>query len=158
MMKIYLITVGKTDVGFVKDGISIYESRLKHYIQFERIELPDIKNSSSMKPEQTKILEGESILRKVGKNDTMILLDERGEMLSSVELAKYLEQKQVAGVRNIWFVVGGAFGFSEEVYNRADGKISLSKMTFPHQLIRVIFLEQLYRAFTIIRGEKYHHS
>ena len=157
-MKIYLITVGKTDVAFVKDGISVYESRLKHYTQFERIELPDIKNSSSMKPEQMKILEGESILRRVGENDTMILLDERGDTLSSTELAKYLEQKQVAGVRNIWFVIGGAFGFSEEVYNRANGKISLSKMTFPHQLIRVIFLEQLYRVFTIIRGEKYHHS
>lgn len=156
-MKIYLMTVGKTDTPFVREGMGVYESRLKHYVQFERIELPDIKNSSSLKQEQIKTLEGEMILKQVDRGDTLILLDESGETLSSVELAKFLEMKQIAGVKSLKFVIGGAFGFSEEVYKRATGMISLSRMTFPHQLVRVIFLEQLYRAFTIIRGEKYHH-
>lgn len=157
IMKIYLMTVGKTDVRFVMDGISIYENRLKHYVQFERVELPEIRNTSSLKAEQIKVLEGEMILKRIGKGDVIILLDESGQTYSSMEMAKYLEQKQIAGTKSLWFIIGGAFGFSDEVYRRADGMISLSRMTFPHQLVRVIFLEQLYRAFTIIRGEKYHH-
>ena len=157
-MKITLLTVGKTDKDWVKKGLDIYVSRLKHYISFNIIEIPELKNVSALTTAQIKQKEGELILKNVRSADELILLDERGSMLSSVEMAKKLQDKITYSGRDIVFVIGGAYGFSDDVYDRADSKISLSKMTFSHQMVRVIFVEQLYRSFTIIKGEPYHHE
>ena len=157
-MKITLLTVGKTDKDWVKKGLDIYVSRLKHYISFNITEIPELKNVSALTTAQIKQKEGEFILKNVRSADELILLDERGSMLSSVEMAKKLQDKITYSGRDIVFVIGGAYGFSDDVYDRADSKISLSKMTFSHQMVRVIFVEQLYRSFTIIKGEPYHHE
>ena len=157
-MKITLLTVGKTDKDWVKQGLDIYVSRLKHYIPFVMTEIPELKNVSSLSTEQIKAKEGELILKNVKPNDDVILLDERGKQYTSVELAKVLQDKISYIGKDITFVIGGAYGFSQEVYNRANSKISLSKMTFSHQMVRAIVAEQIYRAFTIIRGEPYHHE
>ena len=157
-MKITLVTVGKTDKDWVKKGLDIYVSRLKHYISFNITEIPELKNVSALTTAQIKQKEGELILKNVRSADELILLDERGSMLSSVEMAKKLQDKITYSGRDIVFVIGGAYGFSDDVYDRADSKISLSKMTFSHQMVRVIFVEQLYRSFTIIKGEPYHHE
>lgn len=157
-MKISLITVGKTDIAWVRQGLDMYVSRLKHYAPFEVIEIPELKNVSALTKEQIKSKEGELVMKYVKPADDLILLDEHGKELRSIEFAKYLEDKMISSGRDIVFVIGGAYGFSPEVYERAGGKISLSKMTFSHQIVRTIFAEQLYRAFTIIRGEPYHHE
>ena len=157
-MKITLLTVGKTDKEWVRKGLEIYTSRLRHYIPFSIAEIPELKNVSSLSRDQIKEKEGSLILAAVKDSDEMILLDERGKEMSSVELAAALEKKLSAGGRGIVFVIGGAYGFSGTVYARANAKISLSKMTFSHQMVRVIFAEQLYRAFTRIKGEPYHHE
>ena len=157
-MKITLLTVGKTDKDWVKQGLDIYVSRLKHYIPFVMTEIPELKNVSSLSTEQIKTKEGELILKNVKPNDDVILLDERGKQYTSVELAKLLQDKISYIGKDITFVIGGAYGFSQEVYSRANSKISLSKMTFSHQMVRAIVAEQIYRAFTIIRGEPYHHE
>ena len=156
-MKITLLTVGKTDKDWVKQGMDIYISRLKHYIPFSVIEIPELKNVSALTKEQIKTREGELILKNIKPNDEVILLDERGDFFTSEDWARHLEKKIVYTGKDIVFVIGGAYGFSKEVYKRANGMLSLSKMTFSHQIIRVIFLEQLYRAFTIMKGEPYHH-
>jgi 23S rRNA (pseudouridine1915-N3)-methyltransferase len=157
-MKITLLTVGKTDKDWVKQGLDIYVSRLKHYIPFVMTEIPELKNVSALSTEQIKTKEGELILKNVKPNDDVILLDERGKQYTSVELAKVLQDKISYIGKDITFVIGGAYGFSQEVYSRANSKISLSKMTFSHQMVRAIVAEQIYRAFTIIRGEPYHHE
>jgi len=157
-MRITLLTVGKTDVEWVREGLNLYSSRLGHYIPFSIIEIPELKNVSSLSNEQIKDKEGEAILKVLHASDFVILLDERGKEYRSLEFAKYLEGMMSRSGRDIVFVVGGAYGFSEEVYSRADSKMSLSKMTFSHQMVRTIFAEQLYRAFTIIKGEPYHHE
>lgn len=157
-MKITLLTVGKTDRAWVKDGLDIYLSRLKYYIPFSIIEIPELKNASSLSVEEIKIREGELILKKLQASDDVILLDERGKEYTSIKLAEALSKKMNLSGKDIVFIIGGAYGFSEPVYKRANSKIALSKMTFSHQMVRVIFLEQLYRAFTIIRGEPYHHE
>ena len=157
-MKITLLTVGKTDKDWVKQGLDIYVSRLKHYIPFVMTEIPELKNVSSLSTEQIKTKEGELILKNVKPNDDVILLDERGKQYTSVELAQVLQDKISYIGKDITFVIGGAYGFSQEVYSRANSKISLSKMTFSHQMVRAIVAEQIYRAFTIIRGEPYHHE
>ena len=157
-MKISLITVGKTDIAWVRQGLDMYVSRLKHYAPFEVIEIPELKNVSALSKEQIKSKEGELVLKYLKPADDLILLDEHGKELRSIEFAKYLEDKMISSGRDIVFVIGGAYGFSPEVYERANGKISLSKMTFSHQIVRTIFAEQLYRAFTIIKGEPYHHE
>ena len=157
-MKITLLTVGKTDKDWVKQGLDIYVSRLKHYIPFVMTEIPELKNVSALSTEQIKTKEGELILKNVKLNDDVILLDERGKQYTSVELAKVLQDKISYIGKDITFVIGGAYGFSQEVYSRANSKISLSKMTFSHQMVRAIVAEQIYRAFTIIRGEPYHHE
>lgn len=157
-MKITLLTVGKTDKGWVKDGLDIYASRLKHYIPFSIIEIPELKNVSALSKDQIKIREGELILRNVRPADDLILLDERGKEHSSVEFAKVIQDKISYAGKDIVYVIGGAYGFSDAVYRRADSKISLSRMTFSHQMVRAIFVEQLYRAFTIMKGEPYHHE
>ena len=157
-MKITLLTVGKTDKDWVRKGLEIYSSRLGHYIPFTINEIPELKNVSALSREQIKEKEGALILAAVKDSDDVILLDERGKEMPSVEWAAMLEGRLARGGKGIVFVIGGAYGFSGAVYARANAKISLSKMTFSHQMVRVIFLEQLYRAFTIMRGEPYHHE
>ena len=157
-MKIRLMTVGKTDSGWVREGLETYASRISRYAPFSIAEIPELKNASSLSRAQVKEKEGELILGKVTPRDTVILLDEKGKERSSVEFAKEIERLMGGSGGNLVFVIGGAYGFSEPVYARSDGKLSLSRMTFPHQMVRVVFAEQLYRAFTIIRGEPYHHE
>ncbi|MBQ7194627.1 MAG: 23S rRNA (pseudouridine(1915)-N(3))-methyltransferase RlmH [Bacteroidales bacterium] len=156
-MKITLLTVGRTDVKWVREGLDLYVSRLKHYIPFELVEIPELKNASALREEQIKEKEGQLILEKLKPSAEVILMDEHGKEFRSVEFASFLEKKMAAG-RDLVFVIGGAYGFSEAVYARADSRISLSRMTFSHQMVRTIFAEQLYRAFTILRGEPYHHE
>ena len=157
-MKITLLTVGKTDKDWVKQGIDIYASRMKHYFPFSIVEIPELKNASSLSQEQIKTKEGELILKNVKPTDDMILLDERGREFSSMEFAKALQDKISYTGKDIVFVIGGAYGFSDAVRQRSNSKISLSRMTFSHQMVRAIFVEQLYRAFTIMKGEPYHHE
>lgn len=157
-MKITLLNVGRTEKGWIKDGLEIYVSRLGHYIPFSVTEIPELKGTASLDREQIKRREGELILKNLRPDDEVILLDEKGREYSSSEWAEILRNKISQSGRNIVFVTGGAYGFSREVYDRADGKMALSRMTFSHQMARTIFAEQLYRAFTIIRGEPYHHE
>lgn len=157
-MKITLLTVGKTDKDWVKQGLDIYTSRLKHYIPFSIVEIPELKNVSALTKDQIKAREGELIMKNIRPSDDVILLDERGREYSSVEFAKLISDKIACVGKDIVFIIGGAYGFSETVYKRADSKISLSRMTFSHQMVRAIFAEQIYRAFTIMRGEPYHHE
>lgn len=156
-MKITLLLVGKTLKGWIKDGLDVYEGRLGHYVGFNIVEIPELKNVSALTKDQIKKKEGELILKAVRPDDNLILLDERGMERSSLEWASFLQTEMAKG-KNIVYVVGGAYGFSEDVYARSNGKVSLSRMTFSHQMVRVIFAEQLYRAFTIINGEPYHHE
>ena len=157
-MKIALLTVGKTDRDWVKQGLDIYVSRLKHYIPFSINEIPELKNVSAMSRDQIKVKEGELILKSIKPTDDVILLDEHGKEYSSTEFASLLQNKINYEGKDIVFVIGGAYGFSEQVYKRANSKISLSRMTFSHQMVRAIFAEQIYRAFTIMKGEPYHHE
>ncbi len=155
-MKIELWVIGKTDIEYLKEGIMVYEKRLKHYTSFEIVTLSDVKNPP-LSSEQLKMKEGENILSKLQKDDFLVVMDEAGKQFTSTEFALFLEKKQVESVKKMIFLVGGAFGFSEAVYERANQKMAFSKMTFTHQMIRLIFVEQLYRAYTIIKGEKYHN-
>lgn len=157
-MTITLLTVGKTDRNWIWDGLETYRSRLRHYVQFSLVEIPELKNMSSFSKEQIKEKEGLLILKNLKDSDDVILLDEHGKEYTSVGWAGMLQKKMAAGGRNLVFVVGGAYGFSEQVYRRASSLVSLSKMTFSHQMVRTIFVEQLYRAFTIMKGEPYHHE
>lgn len=157
-MRITLLTMGKTDVAWVREGLALYLSRLSHYIPFSLSEIPELKNASSLSREQIKLKEGELLLSQIKTSDDVILLDEKGRQYRSVEFAEFLKNKMSHSGRDIVFVVGGAYGFSEALYARATGKMSLSAMTFSHQMVRTIFAEQLYRAFTIIKGEPYHHE
>ena len=157
-MKIKLIVVGKTNAKYLLEGEKEYENRLRHYTKFEEIIIPDVKQSGKMSEKELKKKEGQLILDKLENIDHVILLDDKGKSHSSVEFANFLQQKMNSGLKSLVFVVGGAFGFSDEVYLRANSKISLSKMTFSHQMVRLIFKEQLYRGFSILRGEKYHHE
>ena len=157
-MKITLLTVGKTDRDWVRQGLDIYVSRLKHYIPFSMVEIPEMKNVSALSKDQIKAKEGELILKNIRPTDDLILLDEHGKEYTSVELAKVIQEKISYTGKDMVFVIGGAYGFSPEVYSRANSKISLSRMTFSHQMVRAIFAEQLYRAFTIMKGEPYHHE
>jgi len=157
-MKITLIFTGKTSFGYLKTGIDDYLKRIKRYVPLELRELPDLKKTGSLPAVLIAEREGKMILDAVTQGDLLILLDETGKSYSSEKFAVQIQKWMNAGTRNIVFAIGGAYGFSPEVYNRANQKISLSEMTFSHQLVRLIFTEQLYRAFTIIRGEPYHHS
>ncbi|MBQ2108635.1 MAG: 23S rRNA (pseudouridine(1915)-N(3))-methyltransferase RlmH [Bacteroidales bacterium] len=157
-MKITLLTVGKTDVKWVKEGLDLYVSRLSHYVQFTLVEIPELKNVSSFSQAQIKEKEGDLILAAIRPSDEVILLDEHGKEFRSVEFARFLEERMARSGRDMVFVIGGAYGFSQKVYERSDRKMSLSAMTFSHQMVRTIFAEQLYRAFTIMRGEPYHHE
>jgi 23S rRNA (pseudouridine1915-N3)-methyltransferase len=156
-MKIKLIVIGKTDESYLKEGIDKYLKRLKNYVSFELIVLKDVVVGKKTNLTLQKELEGKSILEKVNTNDFLALLDENGEQYSSINFSKYIQKRMNAG-NDLIFVIGGPFGFSEEVYSRANAKLSLSKMTFSHQMVRLFFIEQIYRAFTILKGEKYHHQ
>lgn len=157
-MKISLLTVGKTDIDWVRKGLETYSSRLSHYVPFTVCEIPELKNTSALSKAQIKWKEGELILKNIKPSDRVILLDEHGKEYRSIEFAEEIRKMTLGGGKDIVFVIGGAYGFSDVVYDRCDGKISLSRMTFSHQMVRTIFTEQLYRAFTIIKGEPYHHE
>ena len=157
-MHLSLLTVGKTDIPWVKDGLDTYTARLRHYIPFEVVEIPELKGVSALSRDQIRQREGALILKALRPGDELILLDERGREYRSVEFAQMIQKRLSGGGRDLVFAIGGAYGFSPEVYARADAQLSLSKMTFSHQIVRTIFAEQLYRAFTIIRGEPYHHE
>lgn len=156
-MKISLMQVGGTVDKYLKSGVDEYVKRLSHYTKFTIVEISDLKNASKLSREELKKKEGQEILKKINPEDIVILLDERGKLYSSEEFASFIQAKMNQSTKSLIFVIGGAFGFSEDVYNRANGKISLSKMTFSHRMIRLLFTEQLYRAFTILRNEPYHH-
>lgn len=156
-MKIYLIVVGKTTDIRLESLFQDYQERLRHYVPFSMEVLPELKNAKSLTEEQQKIMEGDLILKAVPQSADMILLDEHGHEYRSVEFADYLQKRMLSG-RDIAFVVGGPYGFSPTVYARANGKISLSRMTFSHQMVRLFFVEQIYRAMTILRHEPYHHE
>lgn len=157
-MKIKLLAVGKTDDKNLEALFEKYRKRLGHYVNFSVEIIPDIRNSRNLSFTEQKRAEGESILKRIQESDQVILLDERGKAFRSVELARDLQKKMNAGVRTLVLVIGGPYGFSEPVYQRANAEMSLSKMTFSHQMIRVFLVEQLYRAFTILRNEPYHHE
>ena len=157
-MKIKLIVVGKTSAKYLVEGENEYENRLKYYTKFEEIVVPDVKQSGKWSESQLKKKEGQLILGKLENSDHVILLDDKGKSFSSIDFANLLQQKMSSSLKSLVFIVGGAFGFSHEVYQRANSKLSLSKMTFSHQMVRLIFKEQLYRGFSILRGEKYHHE
>ena len=156
-MKTILILVGKTTDKHFQAGINDYVDRIGHYMPFELFTIPELKNTKSLSEEQQKQAEGELILKQIQPSDTVVLLDEHGTEHRSIEFAKWLEQKRNTA-RRLIFVVGGPYGFSQAVYARANEQISLSKMTFSHQMIRLVFTEQIYRACTIIKGEPYHHE
>lgn len=156
-MKITLLVVGKTTSVQIDSLIQEYQKRLTHYIPFVLQVIPELKNTKALTPEQQKLAEGELILRAINSSADLVLLDEHGKEFRSIEFADYVQKRMSSG-RDVVFVVGGPYGFSEAVYQRANGKISLSKMTFSHQMVRLFFVEQLYRAMTILRGEPYHHE
>ena len=157
-MNIKLLVVGKTDEGSLQGLINTYAKRLDHYIKFELEILPDIKNTKSLSVEQQKLKEGKMILEKMSPSDYLVLLDENGKQFSSEAFSEFIQKRLNSGMKQLIFVVGGPYGFSEEVYARAQSKLSLSKMTFSHQMVRLFFVEQLYRAFTILKNEPYHHK
>jgi len=157
-MKIRLLTVGKSTNSHLIDLQKEYQDRLKHYIQFEFAVIPELKNTKSISIDEQKEKEGELILKQLDATEEVVLLDEKGKQYTSVAYADFISKKMLASHKRLTFVVGGPYGFSEKVYQRANGKISLSSMTFSHQMIRLIFVEQLYRAMTILKGEPYHHE
>ena len=157
-MKISLVVIGKTNGKFLIDGIEEYTKRLSYYIPFNIQYLLDSKNNKKLSEEQQKTVEGNTILNSLDKSDYVVLLDEHGKEFTSMEFSKYIEKKMTTVTKRLVFIVGGPYGFSQEVKNRANEKISLSKMTFSHEMIRLIFTEQLYRAMTIINNEPYHHE
>ncbi|MCM1290942.1 MAG: 23S rRNA (pseudouridine(1915)-N(3))-methyltransferase RlmH [Prevotella sp.] len=157
-MDITLICVGKTSISFIKEGVNEYMERLIRYVPFENRIVPDVKNARKLTEKMQKETEGKQILSCISPSDWVILLDERGKQFSSTEFAEFLQGKMVSGLKRLVFIIGGPYGFSPEVYSRANGKMSLSKMTFNHEMVRMFFIEQIYRAMTILRGEPYHHE
>lgn len=158
IMKIVLLTIGKTGEKYLVEGIQNYQRRLKHYIQFEALETINIKKSHTFSKSELMIKEGELILKQLQNSDYVILLDDKGEDFTSVQFAKKLQGLLNSGKKRLVFVIGGAYGFSDDVYQKANEKLSLSKMTFSHQMVRLFFVEQIYRAFTILKNEPYHHE
>jgi len=157
-MTIKLLAIGKTDSAQLSELIAIYEKRLGHYIKFTLVLIPDLKKTKNLSEEQQKTKEGELILKQLTSTDRLILLDEGGKQLNSIEFANYLQKNMNAGLKQLVFAIGGPYGFSDAVYKAASGKLSLSKMTFSHQMVRLFVVEQLYRGFTILKNEPYHHQ
>ncbi|MEZ4948907.1 MAG: 23S rRNA (pseudouridine(1915)-N(3))-methyltransferase RlmH [Saprospiraceae bacterium] len=157
-MKIHFWYVGKTSFKYLEEGMAIYEKRLQKYGGVNSEIIPDVKNAGKLSPDQLKVKEGELILKKLNPDDYLVLLDERGKSPTSLKFADQLQDLMLQGKKKVVFLIGGAFGFSETVYKRANSKLSLSNMTFSHQMIRLFFLEQLYRAFSILNNEPYHNE
>ncbi len=157
-MKILLIVVGKTDQQWLTEGISQYIDRLSHYSQFELQVIPDIRNTRSMEAQVQKVREGEQILKLLQPSDDVWLLDDKGREMTSPEMARWLEKRMAQSTKRLAFIIGGPYGFSPDVYDRVPGRLSLSRMTFSHQMVRLIFVEQLYRAFSILNNLPYHHE
>lgn len=157
-MKITFLVLGKTDDKYINEGIAKYLGRLKHYIKFELIEIPDLKNTKNLREDQQKAKEAELLQKALNPTDHVILLDEKGAEFTSRQFSEFLNKKMVSGIQNLVFIVGGPYGFDESIYKLANGKISLSKLTFSHQMVRLFFIEQIYRGFTILKGEPYHHD
>ncbi len=157
-MKINLLVVGKTNQKHLIQGEEEYLKRLRKYIQFEKIEIPELKNAKKMSQNEIKKEEGKLILSKLNPNGVIVLLDDKGSSKTSIQFSKWLQEKMNRGYKHITFIVGGAYGFSDEVYQRTNEQLSISKMTFSHQMIRLFFIEQTYRAFTILNNEPYHHE
>lgn len=156
-LKIILVQVGKTSESYIRESVQLYEKRLKNYIVFETVTIPELKGTSAMTREQQKNAEGKLILDACPESSYFVLLDERGEEFTSPEFAGFVQKQILKGLKNLVFVIGGPYGFSDAVYNKANYKIALSKMTFSHQMVRLFFTEQLYRAFSILKNEPYHH-
>lgn len=157
-MKITLLTIGKTDAGYFIEAVNEYQKRLEHYIPFEIQIIPDIKNTKSLTAEQQKEKEGELILKSLQSGDYLVLLDDKGKEYTSIQFASYIEKKKHTVAKRLVFAIGGPYGFSEAVYTKSNEKLTLSRMTFSHQMVRLIFVEQLYRAMTILNNEPYHHE
>ncbi|SEK44527.1 23S rRNA (pseudouridine1915-N3)-methyltransferase [Maribacter orientalis] len=157
-MTIKLLAIGKTDSSQLQELIEVYQKRLQHYINFEIELIPDLKKTKNLSEEQQKDKEGQLILKKLAPTDVLILFDEKGKHFTSIEFSQYLQKKMNSGIKQVVFLIGGPYGFSNDVYAKASGKISLSKMTFSHQMVRLFITEQLYRAFTILKNEPYHHN
>ena len=157
-MKIVLMTIGKTNEKYLIEGISNYQKRLKHYTNFEMMEIPNIKNVKNLSEAELMKKEGELILKQIQSSDHLVLLDDKGKDFTSPKFAHKLQQWMLSGKKTLVFLVGGAYGFSEEVYKRGNEKLSLSKMTFSHQMVRLFFVEQIYRGYTILNNEPYHHQ
>ena len=157
-MKIVLITIGKTNEKYLIEGISDYQKRLKHYTNFERIEIANIKNAKNFSESELMKKEGELILKQIQNSDHLVLLDDKGKDFTSQKFAQKLQQWMLSGKKRLVFIVGGAYGFSDEIYKRGNEKLSLSKMTFSHQMVRLFFVEQIYRGYTILNNEPYHHE
>jgi 23S rRNA (pseudouridine1915-N3)-methyltransferase len=157
-MHIKILCIGKTGKTFLEEGEREYLKRLSNYIPVELVVIPDIRNAKSLSEQQIKQKEGALFLEKIGAKDLVILLDERGKQYDSVAFSSFLQEQFNRGGKHLFFLIGGPYGFSEEIYKRANGQLSLSKMTFSHQMIRLFFIEQIYRAMTILKGEPYHHK
>lgn len=157
-MKITMLAIGKTNDRYLIDGIEKYFQRLKHYVSFQLNEIPELKNTKSLSQDQQKAKEATLLLKHISSTDYIVLLDEKGKEYTSVDFSAMLNKKMVGGVQQVVFIIGGPYGFDSSIYKRANEKLALSKMTFSHQMIRLFFIEQVYRAFTILKGEPYHHQ
>jgi 23S rRNA (pseudouridine1915-N3)-methyltransferase len=157
-MTIKLLAIGKTDSSELQELIDVYQKRLQHYINFEIEIISDLRKTKNLSEEQQKNKEGVLILKKLSPTDALILFDEKGKQYTSIEFSQYLQKKMNSGIKQLVFLIGGPYGFSNEVYNKASGKISLSKMTFSHQMVRLFITEQIYRGYTILKNEPYHHN
>lgn len=157
-MKLLLLAIGKTDEEYLITGIKKYAGRLGHYTSFEMKEFPDIRNRKTLSEDQQKKAESFLLLQQLQPGDQVVLLDERGKQYTSVDFSEVIEKWNASGVKRLVFIIGGPYGFAQEVYDRANAQLSLSPMTFSHQMVRLIFVEQLYRAFTILKNEPYHHN
>ena len=157
-MTIKLLAIGKTDSSELQELIAVYQKRLNFYVNFEIELIPDLKRTKNLSEAQQKEMEGALILKRLTVTDILILFDEKGKQFSSIEFSAYLQKKMNAGIKQLVFVIGGPYGFSDAVYAKASGKVSLSKMTFSHQMVRLFITEQLYRAYTILKNEPYHHQ
>lgn len=157
-MKVVLLSLGKTDEDFYVQAMDIFRKRLSHYLPFDLEFVPDVKNTKNLSEKEQKNLEGEAMLSRIQQGDYVVLLDDKGKQYSSVEFSRFIEKKLYSVPKRLVFVVGGPYGFPDEVYRRANEKLSLSRMTFTHQMVRLVFVEQLYRAMTILNGEPYHHE
>lgn len=157
-MTIKLLAIGKTDSSQLQELIEVYQKRLQHYINFEIELIPDLKKTKNLSEDQQKDKEGELILKRLSSTDVLILFDEKGKQYTSIEFSAFLQKKMNSGIKQLVFLIGGPYGFSNEIYAKASGKIGLSKMTFSHQMVRLFITEQIYRGFTILKNEPYHHQ